>query len=170
MANISDVYDISFEASSEALAIALLAYVKKLEESPVEYNLTSEAERDGLTVNGNWAAGRWVYSSNLEGYFANREEWCGNDAEAEWQPVLKLLKAGETIQVSWSEDEPGCEVYVDGAGNIEYHKGNVQVSIDYEEHDRPDCQMMTNPDGTWYCEDHDQEQAEEARYCEAVEA
>lgn len=164
MANISDVYGITFEASSEELAIALLAYFKKLEESDVEYNTTIDAKRDGLSIDGGWASGRWVYSNNLEGTFERPEQWLGQ-LPAEWQPVLDLLKAGETINFSYSEDEPGCEVYQDGAGNVEFHNGKVQVSIDFEEHAKPACEMV-EIDGQWYCEDHDCTQKESADYCD----
>lgn len=167
MANISDVYEIEFLTQSEQMAKALFAYCQKLEQSPVEYNLTSEAELDGLTINGGYACGRWVYSSNIEGYFVNRASWCDDDAEAEFTAVRDLLKAGETIEIGWSEDEPGCEVFADGMATISWHDDHIVASIDYVDHDRPDCDMVATDDG-WYCEDHDQDQAEQARYCEAV--
>lgn len=172
MANISDVYEITFETETEELAQALFAYIKKLEESPVEYNLTSEAELDGTVINGQWATGRWVYSSNLEGYFERPSEWCDDDGKAEYQKLVALLKkTGEPIAVSYSEDEPGCQVFQDGYGSIAWNKvtKNISVSLDFEEHDQPDCDMVATDDG-WYCESHDHDQAESARYCEEVEA
>lgn len=171
MANISDVYDIKFECDSEELAIALLAYFKKLEATPAEYNTTSEAERNGTTINGGWASGRWVYESNLRGTFERPEEWLGDTLpKNEWEAVLDLLKSGEKIDFEYSEDEPGCEVFVDGAGQIAVTMDNkVSVSLDYVEHDRPDCMMESDGEGGFYCEDHDHTQAESARHCEVAQ-
>lgn len=171
MANISDVYDIQFEASSEKLAETLERYIK-VADKDAWYNLAGDLSRDGQIVKGGYASGRWVYSNNLEGAFERPEQWLGDTAWAEAKPIFaelkKLLEAGERITISYSEDEPGCEVFQDVAGNIEAHNGKVQVSLDFMEHDRPDCTWNANPDGTWYCEDHDHDQAEQSRYCEVA--
>lgn len=148
MANLSDVYDISFETETPELAQALFAYIKKLEETPVEYNLTSEAELNGTTINGNWATGRWVYSSNLEGYFERPSEWCDDDGRAEYQKLVALLKkTGEVVEVNYSEDESGCQVFQDAYGSItwnEVSKG-LSVNLEFTEHDRP-CDIVPAED------------------------
>jgi hypothetical protein len=172
MANISDVYDITFKASTEELAELLEQYIK-IADKDAWYNLAGDVKREGKIVTGGYASGRWVYSNNLEGAFENPAQWLGQTAWKEAEPVFaqikKLLEAGERIIFDYSEDEPGCGVFQDGAGNIEAHNGKIQVSIDFEEHPRPDCEWDANPDGTWHCQDQDHDQAEKTQYCEVAE-
>jgi hypothetical protein len=175
MANISDVYDINFEASTDELAEVLEQYIK-IADQDAYYNLAGDLSRYGKIIAGGYASGRWVYSTNLEGAFERPEQWLAGDkiwgqAKPVFNKLKRMLKAGETITVSYSEDESGCEVYQDAYGEIGYNQDSksVYVSLDLTEHDRPDCVMSCNPDGTWYCEDHDHEQAEEAKYCEVAE-
>lgn len=175
MANISDVYDIEFTASNHKLAEVLEQFIKAVDQDAY-YNIAADLTRDGVMLSGGYASGRWVYSTNLEAAFQEPEQWTGGGKNWEqvkplYAKLKRLLKAGGTIGVAYSEDEPGCEVFQDGYGGIGYsHKSkSVVVSLGFSEHDRPDCSWSTNPDGTYYCEDHDHDQAEETRYCEVAQ-
>ena len=179
MANLSDVYNIEFKASSKELAEALFGYVQECENIRPYYELTQGAELDGLTINGNGANGRWVYIINLEGYFMT-ESWFGEEDYKKvlpsWLKVEQLLKDGGKVEINYSEDEPGCEVWQDGEGLLSWNaeENKLSLAVDCYDHDRPDCDIEREADGTYFCYDHDCKVTNikddfVGRYCQEVE-
>lgn len=173
MANLADVYDISFQADTPELADALERLLKACDKPEHYYNLAEDFTRNGNEITGGHAVGRWTYSNNLENAFENPQQWFDTDykrLKPYFDRLTKELAKGDRIEVSFSEDERGCELFQDGYGTIEYHDGKIVVSLDFDEHDRPDCDMeQTNePEGKWYCYDHDHHQATQERYCEVA--
>lgn len=168
MANISDVYEIQFEASTEELAKKLETYLKEIEIDDPYYGTTTGVKRSGKVLNGGYVQGRWTYSNNLDGTFTRPEQWLGvyrKGLKEAWEAVLEQLKRGGVISVSWSEDEPGCEVYQDGSADISYENGKVEIVYSFSDHDKPDCEIL---DG--FCYDHEVDVPEGTeRYCEVAE-
>ncbi len=138
MANISDVHSISYESTSEDLAKKLLKFMQLVDASEPYYNLLFNPTLEGNVITGEGADGRWTYAVNLENAFMTPERWFswneeGKEADKQaWADVLELLKQGETIDVDWSEEESGCDVYGDGCGRIQYIESTGKVDFSYD--------------------------------------
>lgn len=176
MANLSDVYDIKFTASNKKILIQLFKYLRIIEKlnSFGDYNTTDGAELIDDYIDGFGATGRWVYSNNLDGTFANPNIWFGGELEVnkQYEKLKNTMTVDDWIEVNYSEDEPGCGVYQTVIARIILDDSD-KMSIDYNitDKDPPDCDMVfwaeTN---NWYCETHGVDENVKKRYCHASEA
>ena len=52
--------------------------------------------------------------------------------------MLELLKQGDTIEVHYTDEEPGCDVHHDAYGTILWADDKVKVALDFTENERPE--------------------------------
>lgn len=162
MANISDVYDIKFRASTPTLLESLFEYLEGVNKINPYYDVLVEPEMDGDKIIGHGASGRWEYVTNLEGAFTTPEQWFGDDDWKILEPAYKKieaeLKKGETVDVDWAEDEPGCELFQTGAGQLSFGD-SIDFGYDTEGKDMPETMcpscysFMEEIDGEYTCEE-----------------
>jgi hypothetical protein len=164
MANISSVGSISYESTSEDLAQKLLVFLKLVDADEPYYNLLFNPTIEGNLITGEGASGRWSYATNLENAFMTPERWFsweleGKEAEKKaWADVVELLKKGETIDVDWSEEESGCDLYGDGCGRIQWLETLQKVDFSYDFTDDDEARERDQHDQ----EDWDDDESDEA--------
>lgn len=138
MANISEVYDITFAASSVELAVKLEKYLSAIAATKPYYETLGMPERDSAVITGEGVGGRWVYSNNIEGTFERPQQWFSEDwdkLKPTWADVSAEVAAGATIEITWSEDEDGCDIHHDGEANIGWGDGRIAIDFKFHEHD-----------------------------------
>ncbi len=151
MANISDVYNISFISSTKGLAKALYRYLKEAEKNNAYYQTTEDAQLDNYNISSQCVGGRWAYISNLEGTFLDPQTWFGEESWARteqlYNKVISHLKNGQIITISWSEEEPGCMLFQDASLEITWGEDGILMDYYAEEKEPPAdrCQDCYEP-------------------------